>query len=486
MTILEERGVFWWHDEEVPVGLLAPNSRISGRCQIEDDGRAILDLDGCLPTPDGPMEMMAGSPVTKCIQGLLKDSGERILFSDLARSGGRFSLNGTSFEKFVAMNTIVGGSPFPCGSLSPKFDILEIPLNGFENWLQLGAIKVAEGEQTISATYEKPDDLSYVCDDGKFSIEFGVTIDSSGVRSAHAFSLKESALLRLCLDDSQALSEWQTQYGMLEDLLKVLTGSDYRLDWPRVSLGGGSKWRWFFARLKSNESVPAPEFHNLVTSFSDLRGQFGAIWSRWKVMREEFGPGIYLYLGTRRGMKLYVEHRFVNLIWGLEAFHRTKYDSKGSVAIANKVERILDNITIAKDKRWLRHKLQNAHEPALEQRLLEIFAALPIGLTKEGLHAFSKACGDRRNDISHFGGQRKGGTYLEFMHDLDRKSGILSTLYHALLLHELGIGAVTLQRWLYQSFGSHEIKSDLIRSGLLNPNAAPTSGSAAPDGSIKS
>ena len=47
---------------------------------------------------------------------------------------------------------------------------------------------------------------------------------------------------------------------------------------------------------------------------------FGAIWSRWKAMRDEFGPGFYLYLGLRRGMAMYIEHRFVNLIWGLEAF----------------------------------------------------------------------------------------------------------------------------------------------------------------------
>ena len=43
-----------------------------------------------------------------------------------------------------------------------------------------------------------------------------------------------------------------------------------------------------------------------------------------KTKREEFGPGFYLYLGTRRGMALYAEHSFVNLIWGLEAFHRKK------------------------------------------------------------------------------------------------------------------------------------------------------------------
>ncbi|MDA9393123.1 hypothetical protein WN73_21680 [Bradyrhizobium sp. CCBAU 45394] len=63
-----------------------------------------------------------------------------------------------------------------------------------------------------------------------------------------------------------------------------------------------------------------------------MRDAFGDIWSNWKQKREEFGPGFYLYLGTRRGLSLYPEHRFVNLIWGIEAFHRTEYaaDAKAS------------------------------------------------------------------------------------------------------------------------------------------------------------
>src|SRR5712675_3284187 len=98
MPILEQRGVFWWHDEPVPDHLLAPDSHVAGLCRIEDDGRTILELDGYLTNPHGPMAaMVAGGPVDKSIQGLLKESGERILLCDLARRGGRFSTNGISY-----------------------------------------------------------------------------------------------------------------------------------------------------------------------------------------------------------------------------------------------------------------------------------------------------------------------------------------------------------------------------------------------------
>lgn len=470
MTILEQRGLFWWHDEPVPDRQFVPNSCVGGLCKIEDDGRAVLELDGYLPNPHGPMASMSGEPVTKCIQGLLKGSNERILFSHLIRSGGRFSTNAMSFERFVAMHCLVGGAISAGGAQAPKFDALEIPLGGFEAWLRLGAIKVSNTDGKISARYEKPDDLMYSVDSETLSIVFNVEDDSSGMLGTHAFSLKESASLRLRLNRAYGLSDLSVQYVMLEDLLKLLTGSDYGFNWPWVSLADGTKCRWYFEKLKGKESTSPPEYYNTITNFLELRDEFGSIWSRWKAKREEFGPGFYLYLGTRRGVALYEEHRFVNLIWGLEAFHRKKSVASESGALAEKIERIIKQVACAKDRRWLSNKLKNAHEPALDQRLFDVFKVLPVGVDEKRLRDFSKACAKLRHDISHFGGQRHGKSYSEFIKDLGRKSAALSILYHALLLHEVGIDAAILKRWIYESFGSYPIKVHFVEAGLLDPS----------------
>ena len=59
----------------------------------------------------------------------------------------------------------------------------------------------------------------------------------------YAFSLKECALLRLRLNSAWPLRDLQMQYRMIEDLTKLLTDSDYGLDWRQVSLNDGSKYR---------------------------------------------------------------------------------------------------------------------------------------------------------------------------------------------------------------------------------------------------
>jgi hypothetical protein len=66
---------------------------VAGLLRVEDDGRAVLELDGYLSNPHSPMAAMTPEPVTRCILGLLKGSGNRVLLCDPIRNGGPFSTN---------------------------------------------------------------------------------------------------------------------------------------------------------------------------------------------------------------------------------------------------------------------------------------------------------------------------------------------------------------------------------------------------------
>ena len=480
VTILEEHGLFWWHDEPLSDRQLAPEAHVAGLCTIENNGRITLELDGYLPGPHGPMAAMSGPmPTNKCTQGILKGAGQRILFIDLIRSGGRFSTNSLSFENFVAMQCLIGSDPFPNQTEALTFDALAVPLEGYEEWLRLGSIDVSRSEDKVSVIYEKPNNIVFAVAGGTLSIEYDAKENASGFFRSYELSLKQTASIKFRLTGGLKLDGLISQYGLLEDLLKLLTGSDYHLDWPSVSLGDKATYRWYGFRHRSEETIAAPRHYNTVTNFLQLRDKFGAIWSRWIAKREEFGPGIYLYLGTRRGVTLYAEHRFVNLIWGIEAFHRKKYVAAKSAALSAKIKRIVEQVGGAKDKSWLRNKLKNAHEPPLDQRIFDVLKTLPLDLEETRLHLFSKACAKARNDISHFGGLRHASPYAEFIRDLEQKSTALSTLYHALLLHELEIDASILKHWIYEGFNSYPIKRHFVDAGLLDesvltPAALPT------------
>ncbi|HZL29733.1 MAG TPA: HEPN domain-containing protein [Pseudolabrys sp.] len=470
MTILEERGLFWWGDEPIPDRQFAPDSSVVGLLKIENDGRISLELDGYLPNKHGPMSamMQAELPDDKTILGILKGSNKHVLLSNLIGGGGQFTTSGMSYERYIAVDCLIADRTVPDFKNPPRFRKLEIPLDGFEEWLRLGAIKVVRSKRMISANYKWPKESTYRCDNVKMSLAFDISGKASARLFGDEFTIKETASIALQFNAPSTLDYIKSQYLLLEDLFILLTDSDYPLDWPWVSSNKKARYRLYFLKLRTRNEAIAPKYHECCTNFIQLRDQFGSIWSRWKEKRETFGPGFYLYLGTRRRIKLYAEHRFVNLIWGIEAFHRKKHLAQASEALTRKIERIIAQIQAPKDRKWLSKKLGNVGETPLGQRIFETFNAVPLGIEPERLRAFAEACAQRRNDISHFGGERHGFPYNDFIQDLENKSSALSALYHALLLHEIGIDEKIVKHWMYESFRSYLIKHYFVAGGHLD------------------
>ena len=472
MPVLQERGLFWWSDEHVPDRQFAPDASMGGLLTIDDEGCITLELDGNLPSERGPFAALTDIGVTlrKNIRGILKTTSDRILLCGVARRGGSVRTSGISHESFVATDCLVSDLSL-LDDLAPlMFDHLEVRLSGFEAWFWFHSIKVSRSEDNIIAEYNRPNAVVYDVDDGQLSLNFYVVGAIPSVQQYDEISMKEEARLCFTLTNKATLDQLKDRYRFLEELLILLIDSEQRLPWPIVTLGEETKVRWYFARLRSRAAEDALQPHKCLTYFPKLRESFGTIWSTWNSKREEYGPGFYLYLGTRRGLSMYVEHRFVNLIWGIEAFHRTKYPADPA-AMQARIETIIAQVADDKDKDFLRWRLKYAHEPALEKRIYSIFKGLPLGLEDKRLRAFGTACANLRNEISHFGARRPGKAYSDFIMDLEKKSRALSILYHCLILQEIGIDKEILTNWILKSWSSSRIKYALVEAGLLDPDA---------------
>jgi ApeA N-terminal domain 1 len=471
MAILEERGLFWWADEAVPEKQFRPDSRVAGLLVIDDDGRPRLELDGCLPSKHGPVTLMMrrGQLINRDVQGLLKTLNKPVLLTGLIGNGGQVSTNAMSYERYLAGQCLVADG-FATPPATRAFKEIIVPLAGFEEWLRLAEIKVTSSKRMVSVKYKRPRAAVYPTGDGKLSIHFNSAMDSSGAVFGMALSLKETASAVLRFRKPLALDDLIAQYQLLEDLLLVLTGSDHTLDWPWIAADKTAQYRLYFPKLGSKAASPPPKAHECVTNFVQLHERFGNIWSEWKKKREAFGPGFYLYLGTRRGVRLYIENRFVNLVFGLEAFHRRKYPSSDLARLDAKIERIVAQVSLARDKRWLTKVLEHARDqPPLGQRLYATLREVPLGLDQTRLKRFCELCGELRNDISHYGGQRHNDMpYNDFILALKSKSQALAALYQALLLYEVGIDAKIIKAWMFDGFGSFQIKHHFVKADLLD------------------
>lgn len=166
-------------------------------------------------------------------------------------------------------------------------------------------------------------------------------------------------------------------------------------------------------------------------------------------------------------MNLYSEHRFVNLIWGIEAFHRKRNSSEPTKAFMEKIGRIVSQISDKHDAKWLSGRLKHAHEPSLANRIAAMLKSMPIAFETKAINSFAENCAALRNEISHFGGNKEGGFYLDFVRKLEQYSAALETLYQYLLLYEIGVDPKILNWWINEGFRSYIIKKGFVNVGLM-------------------
>jgi hypothetical protein len=123
--------------------------------------------------------------------------------------------------------------------------------------------------------------------------------------------------------------------------------------------------------------------------------------------------------------------------------HRRCFDSENSshaIHEKSKASEILKLFSETEpNRKWLAKKLAHAHEPSLENRLLESLRELPFKFGKGQLEKFAKNCAARRNDISHRGGPNGGMDYDAFHQEAFRLAEALACLFHVLLLHKIGM-----------------------------------------------
>ena len=139
----------------------------------------------------------------------------------------------------------------------------------------------------------------------------------------------EEAFIIYTPRSQMTLDEVRDITRQIEDLLVLLTDCERSLGFPRIRVNIADDWCQV-----SYETLQRPEKEisrsDLWTLFPELSPDFGVIADAWFNKSAAFGPGFHLYLGNRRGMQLYVEHRFASLVWGLEALHRASDQTRNT------------------------------------------------------------------------------------------------------------------------------------------------------------
>jgi ApeA-like protein/HEPN superfamily Apea-like protein len=479
---VQSRGHFWWDDELAPDRHHLPLSAVTGELKITPEGRVTVQLDATLPRQhreplytDNRAEFEALR--ARRIRGVLSGTGRGVLLFDLAQAGAVHSSYAVSTEGFSATQCLIGEVQFDGRIEQPAFTYIDANLKGFEEWLWTRALKVKYGKRLSTAKYRRPKRITYRLPTGRLTLIQHLTGSSQG---HFDITWSESAYLRFRPNKALGMDAAIEWHRWLQDLMILLTDSDYCLEYPKVRRGKHN-CILYFQRLAS--TAERPRLRECPTNFPKISESFGTLFEKWLGVRDTYGPGVYLYLGTRRGLQLYTENQFIMLISGLESFHGTKYGDVKSRSKTAKLEQIVSQIADEKDKMWLRKRLARYISPNLEDRIFEALNALSLGFDKKRLQSFAHDCAQLRNDLAHYGGNRSKTTgYSDFISSVLRKNNALGPLYHALALTEIGLDPAAVRAWVMESPSAFRRKWYFAEAGLMDhadPNARPQNATAA-------
>lgn len=456
--IIEERGFFWWLGEVVPKSRYVAPFGVPGILTVHEDGRARLNVtESLLKRPFLGMApkdrvLLDGNPDTfkgKTIAGRIHGQSRCVYLTKIMhRSLGR-SVDDKPTEEFYSDLSIVGNNATIRGESSLRFSKVSVSLDGLEDWRRSEVLVANEeakegAHRSRKVTYtETP--IDYSLKDGTLSLRSIVHCTAVDGFPYRELSMRQYDFLDYHRKRALSIEGMQQEFTYIEQFLALLTGTYYSLDWPQVSIeksGKSESYTLYF--LRDMERSRKPEIRNLWTMFPRLQETFGQLYQTWREKRRKYGPGFYLFLGALRSREMYVEHRFANLVWGIESLHRgmnaPQSVSKGH---RKRIDSILmkGGIKLNSDERkWLKSQRKKPLEVSLEQRIFSTFLELPWKITESSLRKFSEKCAARRNDVSHFGGPRtRKEDYGVFMRELIELTAGLTPLYHAALLQEIGI-----------------------------------------------
>lgn len=455
--ILKADGMFQWHISE---GASNDSKNVAGTLEIGTNGVSTLSLVGLLPSGASAKLGFGFAPIDpeQCIVGVLKD-GRYVALRRLESAGTNFN-NILSHQKYKARDAVVFNDLKEFPSLDEVTKLL-VGLDALEDWVAEPAVIVENTPDGATARVFKPETQSFKLAHKTVHLKTKIrhTVSDIWLRSV---TIKQETFWEVEPDAPYSLPLVRKEFHLLEDFLLLLADVDVELPWPIVKFGHESGHYYFDRRRSDPQKV---EILKSWVTLSRLTTSLGTVLANLDAQRDVLGPGLYLYLGIRRSPALYLENKFSTAIFGLESLHRRVGTSVTQVNLEKKISRIIDDVKLPNDRKWLSGRLKNAGEPSLEERLFLTFSELKIGLDPKTLRLFCQECADLRNQVAHFGGQRDGG-YEAFIDRMYKLNDAVRPLYHAVLLTRIGLDPDRIAAYFHRSPYAPQRKNILKAAGL--------------------
>lgn len=330
-------------------------------------------------------------------------------------------------------------------------------LSHLDNWVHSHGIDIRPHDESVVITHKPPDSTHLqLTDDIILHLYPNVSRLSSADRSAEIIDeswlyLDGPLTLRAALNLIHLVCQFLTLgvgegvypillRGVLPDKTRAVSGQRdldiyYLLPHPPTNTGSRSWTEMLF-------------------TLPDIQERFEMYLKNWVRLSSELQPVYDLYFATLYNPSMYINQRFLNLVQGVEAFHRITRPQEGRelprAQHRVRKRRVLDSVPDDLRK-WLRNQLQYSNEVSLATRLTHLAEehSFLFDNWPHGVSNYVRTAKNTRNYLTHYTADLKkksaSGPKLYLLTQKTR------SLLEACLLKEIGVSEETLNALSFES-----------------------------------
>jgi hypothetical protein len=439
----EYKGIWWIPNKS--------NEQISGTLRFTPDEGAILDLIGSFKDIKDMNRMLNPNIILG-----ISSNGKNITLHKCFETKSNVSFPGLLTSSFYA-NVVFVGAHFQKNE-DIKFKKLSIHYLYLDEWVNISGfdIQLFSDKKEVVMKYKLPEPIqASIGEDYKIFIDIRATGPTYSIVQKEA-SIKQSTYIRIEPSEEKSFDEYLNimyhiqnflSLGVLEPVHPLIIEGITEVNKKMM------KDKAYYPPVEISYRLPdIPKASKTLLPF-DMLFTFRAISDRFEVfLRNWFKkadllkPVYDLYFGTLYNPRMYLEHRFLNLIQAIESFHQCIYGGEYlSNADYEKIYYALVNAIpdgIKRDfKESLENKLKYGNEFSLRKRLKEIFNKYQENLNGfiEDKNAFIEKVVNTRNYQTHHDEDLKECSAIgEELYNLTQK---LKILLEICLLTELGFSS---------------------------------------------
>ena len=433
-------GYFW------PPG--AEGKKAPGSLRVTDGGAVEIELLGNFDGESFDPLLLHSDAPTRII-GLIEKHGLVTLENCRYRSKNTSLVGGLSKSTVIASHLVVGchldqKEPF-------SFNEFRFSVDGLEEWLSVGAIRIAYSDDGIGATinFRLPPKKTL---DGHFN-GFSFSFDFGG--SLPGFNPKQSqvtlkAFVRIRSEILRPFSDFVASAYQTIQFMRLILGEklciceaflardDLKHDFPNGKQPN-MQFPVFYQSLPFDHKIPEIKAYRMLFLFPPAEHRFAPMLMNWFKMYELFSPALGLYFSAFADQHSYLDQKFLSLAQALETLHRRTTDRYRLTAGEYKILRTqLVESCPEEHKDWLSQRLHFANEIFLADRLKELVVPFENLMgTPNSIDAMIKQIKNTRNYLTHFNPDLQKKAAKE--RDLWLLCEKMQALFCLHLLHRIGM-----------------------------------------------